>query len=194
MDKKERKAIIKQKTILPFIVTLVGALVMAACVFLPYSTATAEQAEWIDNYPDTVIMEEMDLTAADMKTVSLAKYAHIYYTMSEEYWHDSTIGIFYIVLVAMVGGGALIAALFASARKPFWSLLFGALSTGVFQLLNYDFTDRGVIPSDSYDWGITHTIFPIAATVILVGIIWMLIIKLCVKRNLKINALTATDE
>ena len=67
MDKKQRKAIIKQKTIFPFIVTLVGALVMAACVFLPYSTATAERAEWIDNYPDTVVMEEMDLTAADMK-------------------------------------------------------------------------------------------------------------------------------
>lgn len=185
MDKKERKAIIKQKTIFPFIVTLVGALVMAACVFLPYSTATAERAEWIDNYHDTVVMEEMDLTAADMKNVSLVKYAHIYYTMSEEYWHDSTIGIFYIVLVAMVGGGALIAALFASARKPFWSLLFGALSTGVFQLLNYDFTDRGVIPSDSYDWGIAHTIFPIAATVAMLGASWLLIQKIIVNRKIK---------
>lgn len=185
MDKKQRKAIIKQKTIFPFIVTLVGALVMAACVFLPYSTATAERAEWIDNYPDTVVMEEMDLTAADMKNISLVKYAHIYYTMSEEYWHDSTIGIFYIVLVAMVGGGALIAALFASARKPFWCLVFGAISTGVFRLLNYDFTDRGVIPSDSYDWGIAHTIFPIAATVAMLGASWMLIQKIIVKRKIK---------
>ena len=185
MDKKERKAIIKQKTIFPFLVTLVAALVMAACVFLPYSTATTERAEWIDNYPDTVVMEEMDLTAADMKNVSLVKYAHIYYTMSEEYWHDSTIGIFYIVLVAMVGGGAFIAALFVSARKPFWCLVFGALSTGVFRLLNYDFTDRGVIPSDSYDWGIAHTIFPIAATVAMLGALWMLIQKIIVKRKIK---------
>lgn len=185
MDKKERKAIIKQRTIFPFIVALVGALVMAACVFLPYSTATTERAEWIDNYPDTVVMEEMDLTAADMKNVSLVKYAHIYYTMSEEYWHDSTIGIFYIVLVTMVGGGALIAALFASARKPFWCLVFGALSTGVFRLLNYDFTDRGVVPSDSYAWGIAHTIFPIAATVAMLGALWMLIQKIIVKRKIK---------
>lgn len=192
MDKKERDAIIKQKAILPFIVTLIGALVMVACVFLPYSTATEEQAEWIENYPDTMVMEEMNLSAANMKNVSLLKYAHIYYTMSDEYWHDSAIGVFYIVLVAMVAGGALVAALFAFKRKPLWSIIFSTISTGVFQLLNYDFTDRGVIPSDSYDWGIAHTIFPIAAIVAQVSALWMLIQKIIVKH--KINAASLNQE
>ena len=193
MDKFKKEAI-KKQTMLPFIIAMIGALVMVACVFLPYSTATEERAEWIDKYSDTVVLEEMDLTAADMKNVSMAKYAQIYFTMSEEYWHDSTVGIFYIVLVAFIGGGALVAVLFALGRKPIGSILFGAASYGVFHMLNWDFTDRGVIPSDSYEWGIAHTIFPIAAVILIVGAAWMFVKKILVKKKLKAEAITQAAE
>jgi hypothetical protein len=139
-------------------------------------------------------LEEMGLTAADMKDISMAKFAHIYSTMSEEYWHDSTVGIFYIVLVAFIGGGALVAALFALGRKPIGSILFGAASYGVFHMLNWDFADRGVIPSDSYNWGIAHTIFPIAAVILIIGAVWMFVKKILVKKQLKSEAATQAAE
>ena len=191
---KNKKAILKQKTLLPCVIALVGAFVMLLCVFLPYATATAERAEWIDKFPDTVVIDAMDLKAEDMRNISMAQCARIYFTMSEEYWHDSFVGIFYIVLVTFIGGGALVAALFALGRKPIGSILFGAASYGVFHMLNWDFADRGVIPSDSYDWGIAHTIFPIAAVILIIGAIWMFVKKILVKKQLKSEADTQATE
>ena len=127
----------------------------------------------------------MGLYAKDMKNVSLVKYAQIYFCISEEYWHDSAYGIFYIILVALVGGSALIAALFVLGKKPIGSIIFGALSCGVFHLLNQDFVNRGVIPSDSYDWGITHTLFPIATVILLIGAVWMFVKKIIVRKKMK---------
>lgn len=184
MDKKERKEAIKQQTWLPAIIALIGALLIIVSVFLPYSTATGERREWLDKHPDVVVIEEMDLTAADMKNISMAQYAHMYNIMSEVYWHDPAVGVFYIVLVALVGGGALIAALFTWKRKPVGTIIFGALSYGAFSVMNSDFTDRGVIPSDTYDWGIAHTILPIAAMILALGAAWMIVKKIQIKKQL----------
>ena len=116
--------------------------------------------------------------ARDLKNVSLVKYAQIYFCLSEEF------GIFYIVLVALVGNGALIAVLFVLGKKPIGSIIFGTLSFGVFHLLNQDFANRGVIPSDSYDWGITHTLFPIATAAFLIGAVWMFVKKIIVRKKI----------
>lgn len=189
---KIQKDTIKQKTLLPFVIALVSALLMLLCVFLPYSAATEERAEWIDKYPDTVVLEETNLTAADMKHISMAKYAHIYFTMSEELWHDSTVGILYIVLVALIGGGVVVAAVFVLGRKPIGCMIFGGLACVVFHLLNLDFIDRGVIPSDSYDWGIAHTLFPIAAVIMIASALWMLVMKIIIKRQQRAEQLAQT--
>ena len=190
---KIKKDTIKKKTLIPVVVTLIGALLMVLCVFLPYSTATEERTEWIDKYPDTVVLEGMQLTAADMKNISLAQYTHIYFTMSEEFWHDSSVGTLYVVLVALIGGGVAVATIFVLGRKPIGCMIFGGLACGVFHLLNLDFIDRGVILSDSYDWGIAHTLFPIAAVILAGGALWLLVMKVNLKKQLKAMVSTATE-
>ena len=50
---------------------------------------------------------------------------------------------------------------------------------------NLDFTERGVIPSSSYDWGIGYYVFFGAAAVALIGAVWMLVKKIIIKRQLK---------
>jgi hypothetical protein len=50
---------------------------------------------------------------------------------------------------------------------------------------NWDYTDRGVIPSSSYDWGLAHTLLPIAAIIALAGAIWMLAIKISTKKQMQ---------
>lgn len=185
MNKKERNAVIKQETVWPSILAMVGAFLMIACIFLPYSTVNAERAEWIEQHPDTVMIEKMDLTAAEVKQISLVQYARIYHAISEEYWHDSAYGMFYIAFAVLIGGGALLALLFSFWRKPIGAIFFGALSCGGFQIMNLDFTWRGVIPGKYYDWGMTHTLFPIAVGLFVIGAVWMLVKKIIVKKQLK---------
>lgn len=177
MDKRERKSIIKQRTKWPTMVALLGAVLMVLCVFLPYSTVTDEREEWIDKHPDTMAVEEMNLTSAEVKNVSMVRYAYIYNTI----WHESAVGM----LAALIMGGALVAALFAWGRKPIGALIFGGLSYGVFCLMNLEFTDKGIIPSDSYDWGLAHSLLPIAAAILVAGVIWMFVEKIIVKKQLK---------
>ena len=71
---------------------------------------------------------------------------------------------------------------FAFLKKPVAVIIFNILSFGVFNLQNWDYTDRGVIPSSSYDWGAGYYIFYVAAFVTLAGAIWLLVNKILAKK------------
>lgn len=182
MDKLTRKMINHELTV-PFIITLIATLMMIVCVFLPYATATGKRAEQLEKHPDVVVFEKIDMTAKDIKDISMAEYAYIYYTMGDDMWLSSTTITICVALVGLIAGFSLIAALFTLGRKPIPVILFAGLAYGVFALQNWDYTDRGIIPSDSYSWGLGHTIFPIATAVVLIGAVWMLIRKIRAKRE-----------
>lgn len=183
MDKITKQRINKD-LLIPFIVTFVAALLMVSCILLPYAAATEDYTKRIDKYPDEVFFEDMDLTAKDLKNVSMVEYAHIYLAMSEQLFHDPAVGVFYAAFVGLIGGFSLIAALFALGRKPIPAIIFTVQAYGVFAMQNWDYTDRRVIPSNSYDWGLAHTLFPIAAGIALIGAIWMLVKKVMIKKVL----------
>ena len=44
-------------------------------------------------------------------------------------------------------------------------------------MLNWDFSDRGVISSDNYGWGFGYYLFFVAAIVAVVGAIWLIAAK-----------------
>lgn len=184
MDKITKQRI-NQTLLVPFIITFTAAILMVSCIFLPYAAATKDYAERIDKYPDEIVFKDMNLTAKKLKNVSMVEYAHIYLTMSEQYWHDSAVGILYAALVGLIGGFSLIAALFALGKKPIPVLIFTALAFGVFAVQNWDYTDRGIIPSSSYDWGPAHTLFPAAAAAAMIAAVWMLVKKITIKKQLK---------
>lgn len=184
MDKITKQAINK-KLLIPMIVTLVATLLMISCLFLPYATAVGDYAEALNQYPDNVISAEMNLTAKDMTDISMVEYASMYVTLEDQLFGGTGAGVFYAVLVGLIGGFALIAMLFALGRKPIAVMVFTALAYGVFTMQNWDYTDRGVIPSSSYDWGLAHTLFPIAAIIAIAGAIWMLAIKISTKKQMQ---------
>lgn len=184
MDKKAMKKALK----LPAIIALLATLLMVICVFLPYATVTEEKAEWCDTYPDYVVYEELNMTAKDIKNVSIFDFTRIYYTLCEQLWHDSFYGIFYVAIMGLILGFALIAALFALGRKPIGVMIFAGASMGVFHVQNLDYTMRGVIPGSNYDWGMAHYLFPVAATVAVAAAIWMLVMKIRFKKALKAQA------
>lgn len=171
------------KLLIPFIVTLIGAAFMFITIFLPYSTANKERAEKLKAYPDQIVYEELDMTAEDMINISMVEYANVYSNLSEQIWGDTSYGIFYIALVALIGIFSLLSVLFSALKKPIAVVVFSLLALGVFCIQNFDYTDRGVIPSSTYDWGAAYYVFYIAFAVTFVGAIWMLVSKIIQKKK-----------
>lgn len=176
------------KLLIPFIIALVGAVLMAVTVFLPYATAIDDHAESIKEHPDQIVYEELDITAEDMFHISMVEYANVYNQLSEQFWGSSANGIFYVVIVALIAGFALLAVLFSVLKKPIAIIIFTILSFGVFYLQNWDYTDRGVIPSSSYDWGAGYYLFYAATIITIVGAVWLLINKIKSKKYNKIES------
>ncbi len=166
------------KLLVPSVIALIGAILMTISIFLPYATAINNRAEYIKEYPDEVISEKLNITADDMFHISMIEYANMYNRLSEELWGDTVHGIFYVVMVAMIGGFALFGVIFTFCKKPVVAVIFDLLSLGVFYLHNWDYIDRGVIPSSSYKWGMGYYIFYVAAVIAIAGAIWMIVAKI----------------
>ena len=73
--------------------------------------------------------------------------------------------------------------LFTVLKKPIAITIFSLLAFGVFSIQNFDYTDRGVIPSSTYDWGVAYYAFYIAFLVALVGAVLMLVFKIICKKK-----------
>ena len=77
---------LNKRLLIPMLIALVGAILMTTAVFMPYSVAIGDRAAYIEKYPDEVVFDDISLTAKDMMSISMVKYAHIYNTLSESYW------------------------------------------------------------------------------------------------------------
>lgn len=177
---------VNKKTVLfCVLLTLIGALLMVTCVFLPYATAIDDHAESIQKNPDRVVYEELDITAGDMMHVSMFEFANLYGKLGQEMFGSAAAGVLYIALVALIGGFGLLTVLFALCKKPIAVIIFDILVYGVFTLQNWDYTDRGVIPGSNYDWGMGYYLLYVGAAVTLAGAVWMLVIKIKNKKATK---------
>lgn len=183
MDKNTKNQIKKQLTI-PALIALIATVFMVVSVFLPYGVAIDERAEWIEEHPDYIVYEDLNLTAKDMKNVSILEYTRIYYTLCEELWHDSFYGIFYLTIFCLIVGLSVIAVLLAYGRKPIGTIIFALMAMGVFQIQNTDYTMRGILSRTYYDWGIAHYLFPLAVAIVLGASVWMLVKKIKAKKQM----------
>lgn len=172
-----------------FLATSIAAAIMVICVFLPFGSAIGEHAESIREKPDAILDEELGVVAEDLLHVSIAEYAKYYFGLSEQIWGDSISGVIYVVLASAIGGFALLTMMFALLKKPIAVLIFDLLGFGAFNIEKWDFSDRGVIPSEDYGWGLGYYIFYIGFAVSFVSAIWMLITKIRIKREKKKNEL-----
>ena len=176
------------KLLVPFIAAMVGAILMILTIFMPYATAIDEQAENIKNNPDAIVYEELNMKATDIKDVSMVEYVNIYTNLGEQLFGNASFGMLYVVLLGLIVGFALLAAIFSFIKKPIAVIIFDILAFGVFSMQNFDYTDRGVIPSSSYDWGLGYYIFYVAAVLTLAGAVWMLVTKVGMNKTAKIES------
>lgn len=168
---------IEKNLLIPYFISIFGALLMVITLFLPFSTATDDLKAEINKNPDYVFYEDIDLKAGDVINRSMVDYAKVYSTLSSRLFASNE-GNIYIGIVAAIGIFALIGLICAIFKKAIPTIIFTILSFLVFAFLSFDFYHRGEIPNESYNWGFGYYIFYIATILTIIGAIWMLIEKL----------------
>lgn len=179
MDKLTKQSI--NKKLLPFVVSLIGVLIIVIALFLPYMTAVGELAEYIEKYPDNIENEEFDMTASDLKDIPMmlmGKIATSAYSEEE--------GILFNVIVIVFVSLAALTALFVILKKPIAVMIFELIAFGSFTILNIA-TKADFFGADKYACGIGYYAIVIAFAIVFAGAIWMLIKKIAAKKELKIE-------
>lgn len=184
MDKITKKTL-NEKLKLPFIVALIGVLVLVVGIFLPYITAVGEMGEYIEKYPDRIEIKDLELTASDLKDIPVISVSQI---ITGIYGEDD--GAIADVIVMVFGGFLALTALFVILKKPIAIMIFDLLTFGSFSFLNFAMKEDFIDP-DKYAWGIGYVTIQIAIAIVFVTAIWMLVKKIIAKREL--NALPVAE-
>lgn len=154
------------------IAMMVAAAALATSFFLPWGAADEEYREAAASVsPDMMFYEPTGLTVSDAADLSLLEYAQVYGSMGGNGW-DILAAIIYAIPAL-----SLIALLFAALGKPIVSTVFGVLALVVTRFIVWDFTERGVLPSGTHDWGIAPAIYLAATFAIVVLAVAMVVLK-----------------
>lgn len=174
----------KDKLLIPFIVALIGSLMLIVTLFLPFASATEDYKEYLQEYSDEMYVEELNMTNGDAVNISLFEFGRIY-AAAADWGMSESIAIACLVIISAFTLFTILTTLFSVLKKPIVAMIFNLLSFGVFWLIKWDFEDRGVIPSNSYDWGIAEFVCYIGFAVVMVGAILLLMAKINAKRQNK---------
>lgn len=168
----------------PALIALVGSIILVVAFFLPYSSATEEYKEYLRNNSDSMYFEEIGMTNGEAVGISMLEFGRMY-AKAAEMGMSEAVSIICMVLIAIIGLFSLLTLLFAILKKPIVLFIFNALNFGIFSMLNWDFRDRGIMPTSSYDWGISYYLYYIGALGALVGAVYLFIAKIKIKKQKK---------
>ncbi len=171
-----------KRLIFPYILALLGTIIMVVSVFLPYTTGTEEYKKAIDATRERIEYEELGYTNKDLKNLSMVDFARIYSTYSQDIFGNKD-GYAQMVIVILIGGFAFLSAVFTLFKKAIPSIVFTILSFLIFLFQNFDFSFRGVVPSITYEWGTGYYIFYAAAILAFIGGVWLLVTKILIKKE-----------
>ena len=173
----------KNKNLLyPALAAIAGALLMLIALFLPFASAKDDYKEILMSYPDSVYSNEAGMNNKDAVHISLAEFIKID-SAAVETGISEEIAIANMVIIIALAVFALLTLLFSILKKPIAILVFNIVSLAVMQLIKFDFESRGIIPSNSYDWGIAPLICYIGMAIATAAAVLLLIIKIKNKRK-----------
>lgn len=141
-----------------------GPLIEIIALFLPYAVAK-------DMGYATYVTDETGMNAINP---SMVDFIRIYMSSDIEFVAGGQAYLTLGITVA-IGVFALLAFLFAMLRKPIAVIVFNVLSMLAFALQNYDFSDRGVVPSDTFAWGWGMYLYVVAFILTVACAIWTMI-------------------
>lgn len=162
------KSSLDKRMLAPWIVAMVAALAMASSLFLPYATAKGDMRE----------MSQVagELINGNLTNPSMFEFSRIYMDQIGESISAIQTYVTIGLTIAIVVSG-LLTLLFAALKKPIAVIVFDALAFLAFLAQNFDFSDRGVVPSDNYNWGAGYYVLFAAAILTLAAAIWMFVVK-----------------
>lgn len=173
------KQTLNKKLQTPFIVGLVGVLILAIALFLPYLTAVGEMAEYIEKNPDGVAFESLNLTNRNFANVPIVSVS----TLITGVYGENDGRIANIIVLVFCGLSAF-TALFVVVKKPIAVMIFDLLAGGTFSFLTSLMKDH-FIDADKYARGIGYYAILIAAVGIFASAVWMLVKKATAMKQLK---------
>ena len=160
----------------PMIVALVAVALMVVAYFLPYASDTQDYRDALMTMPDYVQSDELGMTNADIADMSLFEYARVY-AAAEDLGASVALTAIYLPLLVGAIVFPVLALLFAALRKPIPVILFSVLAVALLQLLNWDFEDRLVVPSNSYDIGIARWVYLVAGIAAIAGAVATIVMR-----------------
>lgn len=166
----------KNELLAPFLVALIGAIILIAAFFLPYQSATSEHKEYLQSIKDEVDAE-LNITYGDAINISIFDCVKLYNTLG------GTLGKIVVAIIGSVGALSALTLLFVLLKKPIATLIFNLMTFGAFYILSWDFRERGVMQNGYYQAGVSYYLYYVGTVVVFAGAIWMLIIK--IKRRRK---------
>ena len=158
------------------VATMAAALLLVVAFFLPYAAGTQEFREGLGSMSANTYSETLGMSNEDLADISLFEYARIY-SASGELGMGDAFAVIYVPLIVAPAVLSVLTLLFAVLRKPIPSAIFSMLTVALTFLLNWDFEDRGVIPSSNYDWGIARWVYLAAGVAVIACAIWQVVLR-----------------
>lgn len=175
-----------KKMMYPFLITVVAAILMLMMVFLPYASANSEYKEILIKDSDAMYVREIGMTNSEAINISLLEFVKIYLeTAKQDIQKEASIACIVIIVIFTVF--ALLTVFLSLIKKPIGIIVSDILALIAFKIIHFDFEDRGVIPSSSYNWGITNYLTYIIGIITIIGAVWMFIEKKRIKNWQKMN-------
>lgn len=166
---------------IPFLTTLIGTILLLAMILLPYASAKDDYKEYLKDTPNDYAVEEIKMTNAAVVNISLLEYGRVYAEMARQ-GISKEVSTICVVLISLFAFFSLMTLLMALIKKATGIIIFDFFALGVFWLIHFDFADRGVIPTDSYGWGMVNYLTYIVGIVVAIGAVWLFVEKRKIKK------------
>lgn len=178
---------------IPFLMTFIGSVLLLAMILLPYASAKDDYKEQLKSDPENYFVSEIKMTNASAVNISLLEYGRIYAETARQGVYRE-VSIICMVLIALFAFFSLLTVLMSLLKKATGTMIFDLLALAVFWLIHFDYADRGVLPNDSYGWGIANYFTYIAGIAVAIGAVWLFLEKKKVKQLAKNQQELTTQE
>ncbi|MFR0880366.1 MAG: hypothetical protein ACLSGN_02610 [Oscillospiraceae bacterium] len=166
----------EQKFNIPFIALIAASFLLIVSFFLPFASADGKYKDYLKDNPKGMFAEEIDMTNKEAVNISLIEYAKMYgYVATSMKGHYQQQGMLSLVLIIAMGVFSILTLIFAIMKKAGKTIVFDCLNFLFFFLYTFDLKDRGVLPSDDYNYGIAYYLYIIFSIIIIISLIWYII-------------------
>lgn len=166
----------KDGTTVPFVVTLVAALLLIAAFFLPYLSMSREYMESFGG------LASLGSAAAgfDVTSISFLTMTRVILDASSAFGMADEMVITLVVLI-ILAVLSLFTLLFAAIKKPVAAIVFDILTFLVFLLMAFGMRESGLI-GNGFNYGIGFYAYIISIIAVLACSIWLAIAKSSAKK------------